>query len=212
MYSTCFQGSGTSPSGYPELEGSQPGHSAKSTEPATQCSTSTSPQSQSTKTSPSSSLSTSGLTPTSSAAASPARTSALLELAQGSTGAVQASGLSTYGSSSSARRRGSSSKMCRPFALADWKKSSGASLRSGTMLDGTVFPQAPLVPTTKGTGSGSLPTVRASEFKGCGPRGSKSHSHWLSHFYLSAIVTDSGKLSPMFAERLMGMPLGWTDV
>ncbi len=122
------------------------------------------------------------------------------------------SGSNTCASSKRRTPRGSSSKTWRPFALADWKKCSGASLRSGTLFDGTVFPQAPLAPLTKETESGLLPTVRASEYKGCGPRGSRSHTHWLNHFYLSAIVTDSGKLSPMFAERLMGMPQGWTDV
>jgi hypothetical protein len=57
-----------------------------------------------------------------------------------------------------------------------------------------------------------LPTIRRSEYKGCGPKGSKSHTHWLQHFYLSAVVTDSGKLNPTFAERLMGMPDGWTEL
>jgi hypothetical protein len=56
----------------------------------------------------------------------------------------------------------------------------------------------------------ALPTLRASEWKGCGPRGSKSHTHWIERFYLSALVTDSGKLSPIFAERLMGFKTGWT--
>lgn len=212
MYSTCSQGSGISRSGSPALEISPPGHSVKSTEPATQCSTSTSPTSPSSRTSPNSHQRTLGFAQTLSAEGSPAKTSALPVLGRESAEVALASGLSTSGSSSCSHRRGSSSKTSRPFALADWKKSSGASLRSGMLLDGTVFPQAPLVPAIKGTGSGSLPTVRASEYKGCGPKGSKSHSHWLHHFYLSAIVTDSGKLNPMFAERLMGMPLGWTDV
>lgn len=67
-------------------------------------------------------------------------------------------------------------------------------------------------PNIPGTGFGYLPTIRASEWKGCGPRGSKSHNHWISHFYLSAMVTDSGKLNPTFAERLMGFPESWTEL
>lgn len=63
---------------------------------------------------------------------------------------------------------------------------------------------------TKETGSGLLPTLRASEWKGCGPKGSKSHHHWLKRFYLSAHTTESGKLNPMFAERMMGYPTGHT--
>lgn len=69
-----------------------------------------------------------------------------------------------------------------------------------------------LEPHISATGFSLLPTIRASEFKGCGPKGSSSHTHWLNHFYLSAMVTDSGKLSPTFAERLMGFPEGWTDI
>ena len=141
-----------------------------------------------------------------------AKTSPSTGLPQALPEPAQGSGLSTCASSKRRTQRGSSSKTWRPFALADWKKCSGASLRSGILFDGTVSPQVPLAPITKETGSGLLPTVRASEYKGCGPRGSRSHTHWLNHFYLSAIVTDSGKLSPMFAERLMGMPQGWTDV
>jgi hypothetical protein len=30
-------------------------------------------------------------------------------------------------------------------------------------------------------------------------------------FYLSAVVTDSGKLNPIFVERMLGYPEGWTD-
>jgi len=141
-----------------------------------------------------------------------AKTSPSTELPPALPGSDPASGSNTCASSKKRTRTGSSSKTSRPFALADWKKCSGGSLRSGTLLAGTVFPQAPLVLLTKGTESGLLPTVRASEYKGCGPKGSRSHSHWLAHFYLSAIVTDSGKLNPTFAERLMGMPADWTDV
>lgn len=212
MSSTCFQGSGISRSGCTEPGVSEQSVSAKSTPPATLCCNGTSPGCQSTKTSPGCEGKTCSSSPMSSAGASPARTSQSTELPPALPGSDPASGSNTCASSKKRTRTGSSSKTSRPFALADWKKCSGGSLRSGTLLAGTVFPQAPLVLLTKGTESGLLPTVRASEYKGCGPKGSRSHSHWLAHFYLSAIVTDSGKLNPTFAERLMGMPADWTDV
>lgn len=212
MSSTCFQGSGTSRSGCTELEASEQSVSAKSTPPATLCCNGTSPGCQSTKTSPSCEGKTCSYSLTCCAGAHRAKIFQSPERAQVLPGSDPASGSNTCASSKKRTRTGSSSKTSRPFALADWKKCSGGSLRSGTLLAGTVFPQAPLVPLTKGTESGLLPTVRASEYKGCGPKGSRSHSHWLAHFYLSAIVTDSGKLNPTFAERLMGMPADWTDV
>lgn len=67
-------------------------------------------------------------------------------------------------------------------------------------------------PSISGKGSGLLPTIRASEWKGTGPKGSKSHTHWLNHYYLSATVTDSGKLNPTFAERMMGYPSDWLKI
>lgn len=122
------------------------------------------------------------------------------------------SGTNTCDSLAKSGRRSPSLKTSPHFALADWKTCSGASMRSGTMRNGIVFRQPTLALPTKGTESGFLPTPRASEWKGCGPKGSKSHDHWLSHFYLTAVVTDSGKLNPTFAEVLMGLPLDWTDV
>jgi len=58
------------------------------------------------------------------------------------------------------------------------------------------------------------PTPRASEYKDCGPVGSKSWNHWNTHYYLAAMVKDStkptGKLNPRFVEWLMGFPQEWT--
>lgn len=59
------------------------------------------------------------------------------------------------------------------------------------------------------------PTPRASEWKGTGPIGSKSHQYRLDRSYLDATVQDaehtSGPLNPTWVEWLMGLPLGWTD-
>lgn len=52
----------------------------------------------------------------------------------------------------------SSRKTSRPFAVGDWKSSSGASLRSGMMRSGIAYPLPPLAPLTAETESGLWPT------------------------------------------------------
>ena len=91
----------------------------------------------------------------------PAKISVSQEKEQDSPGTEAASGSNSSGSSKKSARRGSSSKTSQPFALADWSKCSGASLRSGTMQNGTVYPLPPLVPLTKETGSGLWRTPNA---------------------------------------------------
>jgi len=58
------------------------------------------------------------------------------------------------------------------------------------------------------------PTPRASEYKDCGPVGSKSQIHMENRSYLCAKAKDanmpSGKLNPDWVEWLMGVPTGWT--
>lgn len=60
------------------------------------------------------------------------------------------------------------------------------------------------------------PTPRASEWKGVGPLGSKSHKHRVKKGYLDATVQEvgqvTGQLNPTFPEYLMGYPIGWTDL
>ncbi len=54
---------------------------------------------------------------------------------------------------------------------------------------------------TRGSGSLSWPTIRASEYKDVGPVGSKSHDHMLGKHYLCAVVTQDaatyGQASPV---------------
>lgn len=69
-----------------------------------------------------------------------------------------ASGSNIIGSSKKSSRNTRSSKMSQPFALADWTKCSGRSLRSGMMRNGIVYPLPPLAPLTKEIVSGSSPT------------------------------------------------------
>jgi hypothetical protein len=93
-----------------------------------------------------------------SAEGSPAKTSALPEKERDLQALEAASGGSSTGSLRRRSRSGSSRKTYQPFAVEDWTKFSGASLRSGTMRNGTVYPLQPLALLTAGTESGSWPT------------------------------------------------------
>ena len=78
------------------------------------------------------------------------------------------------------------------------------------------FQLVPLMPHTAETEFGLWPTPRASEWKGTGPLGSKSHNHRLERGYLDATVQEasqeSGSLNPAWVEWLMGFPIGHTDL
>jgi hypothetical protein len=72
----------------------------------------------------------------------------------------------------------------------------------------------------------SWPTSRQAEYKGCGPKGSKSQIHRLKRDYLDATVEEldgrpaqdkssttgspRAQLNPDWVETLMGIPVGWT--
>ncbi len=89
---------------------------------------------------------------------SPAKTSASPEKAPGLLANDQDSGTNTAASSKKSTRVTSSSKTLQPFALEDWIKFSGASLRSGIARNGTVYPLQPSARLIKGIESGSWPT------------------------------------------------------
>lgn len=61
----------------------------------------------------------------------------------------------------------------------------------------------------------TLPTITASQYKGVGPVGSKSHIARLKRRYLDAVIQDqegrTGKLNPDWLDWFMGYPIGWTD-
>lgn len=94
------------------------------------------------------------------AGASPARTSARPGVARDYLALDPASGLRWSASLARRARAGSSSRTSAPFALADWIRFSGRSLRSGTMRNGIVFPLPALALLTGGIGSGLWPTPR----------------------------------------------------
>jgi len=108
---------------------------------------------------------TTELPSTLSAEDSPAKTSALPEKEPDSQALKAASGGSSTVLSRRRGRSGSSRKTYQPFAVEDWTKFLGASLRSGTMRNGTVYPLPPLAPLTVGTESGLWPTPRAQDSK-----------------------------------------------
>lgn len=60
------------------------------------------------------------------------------------------------------------------------------------------------------------PSPRASEYKGSGKKGSKSHQHMLDRSYLCAVVQDDEEetkhLNPDWTEALMMWPVGWTSL
>lgn len=78
------------------------------------------------------------------------------------------------------------------------------------------FQLVPWVLNKKENESFLWPTPRASEWKGTGPLGSKSHKHRLKRQYLDATVQErdqaSGHLNPTWVEWLQGFPLGWTKL
>ncbi len=126
----------------------------------------------------------------------PCKTSPPQAKAQGLPEQGAAFGGSSTGSSKKSNRAGRSSKTSQPFGLEDWTKCSGASLRSGMMRNGTVYPLPQLVRLTGETGSGSWPTPRA---KGLiGGSGSKQ---------MVQKMVDNGTLSATEASAITSMKM-----
>ena len=114
---------------------------------------------------------------TSSAAASPVRTSASRAQAPASGGGGRASGPSSRASSESFDLRRSSSRTSPSSAAGDSTSCSVTLPRAGTMRRGIAFPQPPSAPLTAVTGSswsrGEYPTPTASRY-GSGQNGTKN--------------------------------------
>ena len=120
--------------------------------------------------------------------------------------AVAAFGFNTIASSTKSARVTRSLKTSAPFDVEDWEKSCGPSLRSGTMRNGIVYPQPPLVPLTVGTASGSWPTPTAHNAK----EGAYPAEYTRNTPTLAARV--GGRLNPRWIEWLMGFPDKHTDL
>jgi hypothetical protein len=102
-------------------------------------------------------------TSTSSAAASPAKTSATLAKAPGSTGHARVFGASTSDSFASYDPVTSSWRTSQLSLLEEWSEYSETWPRSGMTRNGTAYRLKPLAPLTGGTGSGLLPTPTAAD-------------------------------------------------
>ena len=167
------------------------------------------------------------------AAGSPVKTLASPGKAPDSVENVAASGSSTPKRSTRSSRATSSSKMSPPFALADWIKYSGRSLRSGTMRSGIVYPHAPLAPLTGGIGSGLWPTPHSNCSTGAGTQGRQGGLNLQTAVKMlptpsvcgnynrkgasptsgdGLATVAGGALNPNWVEWLMGYPIGWTDL
>ena len=143
-----------------------------------------------------------------SAEGSPAKTSALQEKEPDLQALKAASGGSSTGSSRRRSRSGSSRKTYQPFAVEDWTKFLGASLRSGTMRNGIVYPLQPLAPLTEEIASGLLPTPTT-----MGNQLAKSMQKHQGCRLLSKMAGGTGGMvSPKMYEWMMGYPTGWTEL
>ena len=113
-------------------------------------------------------------------AGSPAKTLAPLEKELASQENALDYGSSSIDSSPRSARATRSSKTSPPFALEDWTKCSGHSLRSGMMRSGTVSPLQPLALLTVGTGSGLWRTPMSAD---------GTHNHCLAPSVISKRTT-----------------------
>ena len=163
---------------------------------------------------------------------SPAKTSVLQARAPDLVAPDPVSGGKCTVSSTKRARSGASSKTSQPFALEDWTRCCGCSMRSGSMRSGTVYPQPPLALATGATGAGLWPTPTATANAGC-----PSMQKWAAHRRLfptpsatdwkgaskpgqrrgqlggpaRQVVPAGGQMNPTWVEWLMGFPLGHTD-
>ena len=97
----------------------------------------------------------------------------------------------------------SSRKMLSPFALADWKSSSGASLRSGMTRNGIVYPLPPLALHTGATESGLWPTLTVygnNNAPGAGPKSGMGLATAVALW--PTLTVEDGESKGMSAKRL----------
>jgi hypothetical protein len=87
--------------------------------------------------------------------------------------------------------------------------------RAGMLRDGKVYQLPPSVPRIVATGSLSLPTIGASEWKGVPYKRFRGSPHSRSGRMsegLRTCETDPIYLHPSFGELAMGFPIGWSDL
>jgi hypothetical protein len=174
----------------------------------------------------------------SSAAASPAKTSPTPAREPGSTGNARVFGRSTPDWFASYDRGTWWSRTLELFSPEGLTSFSGTWPRAGMTRNGTAYPLQPLAPLTAATGSGSLPTPKATDADRGGrgdllqvARGNPSpsgHFKWPTptksdgeggpgnskgrHGGENLRTAAGGSLNPTFVEWLMGFPRNWTEV
>jgi len=103
-------------------------------------------------------------------------------------------------------------QMSQHFNIEAWEKYFKTSIRSGMMRNGTVSQLPTLVPYTRGTGCGSLPTPLASDNKN---RGNLSNPCVKRRQEIGKQVSLSmhfkGNPCPMCVEIMMAFPETWTE-
>lgn len=108
-----------------------------------------------------------------------------------------------------------SSRMSKDTSPLGCEKSLKSWKDSVTARRGEYSARLKLAHLTRESGCSSWPTIRASEYKGCGPLGSKSHHHMNDRSYLCAVAQErtgtTGRLNLSWCEWLMGLPIGWTE-
>jgi hypothetical protein len=179
---------------------------------------------------------------TSSAAGSPAKTSASPDEAAGSQERGRVFGVRTPDLWANFDPATSSWKTSRLYVLGDSIKCSKTSMRAGMTRSGMVFPLVPLAPLTAATASGLLLTPIASNYgsnQGGGAAGRvgpvrhslremAKHGLWPTPtardwksgtgakprkgHALPLSSQIGGQLNPTWVEWLQGFPLGWTEV
>ena len=109
-----------------------------------------------------------------------------------------------------------SSKMLKDTSVSDSEKSLATWKDSVIARRGEYLVRVKSALLTRESECTSWPTPRASDYKDCGPVGSKSHTHMDKKSYLCAKAKDPnmphGKLNPEFVEWLMGVPTGLTEL
>lgn len=150
----------------------------------------------------------------SSAEDSPARIYRCLAAALGSTVSDRAYGVSLRDSLASFDPATSSWRTSQRCLVEGWERYSQTWPRSGLMHSGTVSPLAPLVPLTKETGSGLLPTLvrrDARTIKGGQDMPGREGGGSLLQMLLST-GSANGYLNPRWTEWFLGYPQTWTQL
>ncbi|MDB4311935.1 hypothetical protein N9937_00755 [bacterium] len=143
---------------------------------------------------------------------SPAKTSVPLEMVQGSreNGAVFSG--KSLGLRYIAKLHGCSWKTCQQLLQGGWEPFSGTWPKAGSMRNGTVYQRQPLVPHIEEIGSGFWPTPNVCDSTRGTPETPEQKKKRGANTGWSLIDVLGYTPHPEFAEWLMGLPIGHTDL